>query len=124
MSGWDDIDIKASDILDGYVATHPVQMIMAADRVVQVDKKVQYCVHPSRQRLMAHNPRLLLRPDTLYVVVHLGSYGICNLPYKDVTAPGTDGLMPLRAVYWLMGLCECGTLYWMPDGERHYVVTL
>lgn len=121
---WDDIEINASDICGGINETpimHPVQMIMSADRVIEVHPSLDAvkCPHPRR-------PHYETLPNVAPVIINeythvpLGVYLIRNVPVLEQLNFDAWGRVPLRCVYWRMGLCMCGTLFWAPVTTEYY----
>lgn len=129
MSGWDDVEVRASDVLcnvevgGGYEPTHPVQLLMAADEVVEASwavGDVVRCKHkPVHLGPLRHTQPTVIE-DHARVTMNL--YQINNVPHRDQTDFDFEGRLPLRRVYWAMGLCACGRLYWKHVGVEHYEV--
>lgn len=108
---WDDVEVFASDALANYVPTRPIELIMAADECVQVERMFsEYrCRHPRNLGPGRHvNPIVVNGRET----VKLNLYQINNVPVLR------NNVWFLMTVYWSMGLCMCGRLYWAEGWEE------
>lgn len=109
---WDDIEVFASDA--AAPMTHPIQLIMAADRVVELSSEHEdslvYCKHPRRLGDSVHVSPVVVNDRE---PVPLGVYGIQNVP-------STSHPRCFERHYWAMGLCACGTLHYKSLWSERY----
>ncbi len=117
---WDEINITTKDILGAKALEHPVQMIMSADRIRRTDRfpteKVWRCRH-SRTPLYA--PDFAFDPPIDYETEIVDMFTIQHSWLEQWYAQdfGEFIIAPRRFIFWVQGLCSCGTLYWHEGGE-------
>ncbi len=114
MPGWDDIEVFASDA--AAVMVHPIQMVMAADEVIDISwipGRFVSCKHPRRLGYhIEYNPTFVNDKEVIELRVYMISF--------PVTFDTRANALRMR-VYWAMGLCACGKLYWKPLTDEAYV---
>jgi hypothetical protein len=58
---WDELEVRASDVIGKNPFEHPIQLIMSAERCIKLQrpKRVWHCVHPLYRQPMAYYPSTL-----------------------------------------------------------------